>query len=161
MAFDRMGAMEARYREMFPQLTDAQRKVRLLTAEEYWIPTLRMAEAHAGTGSETYFYRFDYPRSRGPLAGEAPHGSELGFVWDDEHATQTAERIDLMRAIHGAWVDFIQGQAPTIANAPAWPRFDSEERRMMLIDRVSTVALDPDAAERHLWDGWPAASASH
>ena len=44
---DRMRAMEPKYKALFPQLTDAQRKIRLLTAEEYWIPTLRVAEAQA------------------------------------------------------------------------------------------------------------------
>jgi hypothetical protein len=28
----------------------------------------------------------------------------------------------------------------------------------MLIDRQSTLALDPNAAERRLWDGWSSSS---
>ena len=69
-SMDRMRTMQARYAALFPNLTHAQRKVRLLTAEEYWIPTVRVAEAHTGSGGETYLYRFDYPRAKGPLAGE-------------------------------------------------------------------------------------------
>jgi para-nitrobenzyl esterase len=51
---DRMRAMEARYEALFPNLTPAQRKVRLLTAEEYRIPTVRVAEAHASSGEEKH-----------------------------------------------------------------------------------------------------------
>jgi para-nitrobenzyl esterase len=59
-----------------------------------------------------------------------------------------------MRSVHSAWVDFIFGRAPSLASAPAWPRFNLTERPVMVINRTSTVMLDPDAAERHLWDGW-------
>jgi para-nitrobenzyl esterase len=151
---DRMRAMEARYEALFPQLTGARRKVRLLTAEEYWIPTVRVAEAHTGSGGETYLYRFDYPRAKGPLAGEVPHTQELSFVWGDTNAN--AAHDALMRSVHSAWVDFIFGRAPSLAGAPAWPRFNLTKRPVMVIDHKSTVVLDPDAAERHLWDGWPA-----
>jgi para-nitrobenzyl esterase len=151
---DRMRAMEVRYDALFPQLTRAQRKVRLLTAEEYWIPTLRVAEAHTAAGGETYLYRFDYPRAKGPLAGEVPHTQELSFVWGNTNGDTAHDA--LMRSVHSAWVDFIFGRAPSLASAPAWPRFNLTERPVMVINRKSTVVLDPNAAERHLWDGWPA-----
>jgi para-nitrobenzyl esterase len=150
---DRMRAMEARYEALFPKLTPAQRKVRLLTAEEYWIPTVRVAEAHTGSGGETYLYRFDYPRARGPLAGEVPHTQELSFVWGDTNGDATHDA--LMSSVHAAWVDFIFSRAPSLANTPAWPRFHLPERPVMVINRKSMIVHDPDATERRLWDGWP------
>jgi para-nitrobenzyl esterase len=150
----RMRAMEPKYKALFPQLTDAQRKISLLTAEEYWIPTLRVAEAHTAAGGQTWLYRFDYPRLRGPLAGEVPHTQELSFVWADRNGDPGHDA--LMQSVHGAWLAFIRGEAPSLADAPAWPRFNLTARPVMLIDRKSTVALDPDAAERRLWDAWPA-----
>lgn len=150
---DRMRAMEARYEALFPDLTSAQRKIRLLTAEEYWIPTIRVAEAHTGGGGETYLYRFDYPRAKGPLAGQVPHTQELSFVWGDTNGD--TEHDGLMRSVHSAWVDFIFGHIPSLAGAPAWQRFNRANRPVMVINRTSTVALDLDAAERHLWDNWP------
>jgi para-nitrobenzyl esterase len=152
-SMDRMRAMEARYAALFPNLTRAQRKVRLLTAEEYWIPTVRVAEAHAGSEGETYLYRFDYPRAQGPLAGEVPHTQELSFVWGDTNGD--AAHDALMGSVHSGWVDFIFGRAPSLANTPAWPRFNFTNRPVMVINRTSKVVLDPDAVERHLWDGWP------
>jgi len=154
-----VAAMEARYKEHFPGLTAAQRKLRLLTAEEYWVPTLRIAEAHVSHGGEAHFYRFDCPLLTGPLAGEVPHSAELKFVWDDETPLQAGEhkageRNRLVESVHAAWVDFIYGRTPAIRNAPAWPRFNLAERPVMLIDRKSTVTLDPNSAERRLWDGW-------
>ncbi len=156
MAFDRVAAMEDEYRRVFLQLTLAQRKIRLLSAEEYWIPTLRMVEAHVGNAGEAYFYRFDVPRLRGPLAGEVPHASELGFVWDDEQLSQAEAWIGLRRSVHGAWVDFIFGRPPSLAQAETWRTFDLKERPVMLIDHESHVVLDPDGAERRMWEGWPA-----
>lgn len=150
---DRIRAMEARYEALFPDLTSAERKVRLLTAEEYWIPTVRVAETHTGSGGETYLYRFDYPRAKGPLAGEVPHTQELSFVWGDLNSA--AEHDRLMRSVHSAWVDFISVRTPSLAGAPAWPRFNLTNRPVMVINRTSTVVLDPDVAERHLWDNWP------
>jgi para-nitrobenzyl esterase len=159
MPMEEIRAMETLYEKHFPGLTAAQRKIRLLTAEEYWIPTLRVGEAHVRTGGEAYFYRFDCPLLKGPLAGEVPHSAELKFVWDDPTPLQNGEhkageRNMLVESVHAAWVDFIYGRAPAIRNAPAWPRFNLTERPVMLIDRKSTVALDPNAAERRLWDGW-------
>jgi para-nitrobenzyl esterase len=150
---DYMRAMEAKYKEAFPGLTPAQRKVRLLTAEEYWIPTVRVAEAHAGQDGETWLYRFNYPFAKGPLAGEVPHTAELSFVWGDSNGN--ASHDALMRVVHEAWVGFLFGRAPALNGTPAWPRFTLAERAVMVIDRRSEVVRDPDAAERHLWDGWP------
>jgi para-nitrobenzyl esterase len=155
MSMEEIRAMEVRYTEHFPDLTVAQRKIRLLTAEEYWIPTLRIAEAHVEKGGEAFFYRFDSPLLKGPLAGEVPHSAELKFVWDDSSPLEDAGRNALMQSVHAGWVDFIYGRTPAIKGAPAWPRFDLTQRSVMLIDGKSTVALDPNAAERHLWDRWP------
>lgn len=151
---DLIHAMKPKYDALFPNLTVEQRKVRLLTAEEYWIPTVRVAEARAGSGGETYLYRFDYPRAKGPLAGEVPHTQELSFVWGDTNGD--AAHDALMHSVHSAWVDFIFGRAPSLANTPAWPRFRLMDRPLMVINTKSTVVFDPDAVERHLWDGWPA-----
>jgi para-nitrobenzyl esterase len=163
MPMEEIRAMEARYERSFPSLTGAQRKIRLLTAEEYWIPTLRVAEAHVSRGGEAYFYRFDCPLLKGPLAGEVPHSAELKFVWDNQTPLQDGERKNgernsLAQSMHAAWVDFIYGRTPAIKNAAAWPRFSLAERPVMLIDRKSTVALDPNAEERRLWDGWSSSS---
>jgi para-nitrobenzyl esterase len=89
------------------------------------------------------------------LKGEVPHTAELRFVWDDAmpHADPSSDA--LRQSVHSAWVSFIRGRVPALANAPAWPRFDLKQRPEMIINDRSRVAFDPDSAERHLWDGWP------
>jgi para-nitrobenzyl esterase len=156
MSMDKVPEMEARYTKTFPELSPAQRKIRLLTAEEYWIPTLRIAEAHVGNGGEAYFYRFDRKLTAGPFKGKVPHTAELRFVWDDELPQPTPPSLALRESTHAAWVDFIFGRAPALRKTPPWPRFDLTTRPVMLINEQSSVALDPDGVERHLWDGWPA-----
>jgi para-nitrobenzyl esterase len=155
MPMGRVPEMEARYKAEFPNLSTAQRKIRLLTAEEYWIPTLRVTEAHVGQGGEAYFYRFDRALTYGPLKGEVPHTAELRFVWDDVMPHPDPASGVLRESIHAAWVDFIFGRTPALKDAPAWPRFNLQQRPEMIINNQSRVALDPDSAERHLWDGWP------
>ncbi|HEX6772045.1 MAG TPA: carboxylesterase family protein [Acidobacteriaceae bacterium] len=155
MSIDKAPQMDARYKEIFPHLTAAERKIRLLTAEEYWIPTLRIAEAHVGNGNEAWFYRYDRPLVYGPVKGKVPHGSELRLVWDDEMQYPDPSVHSLRQAMHAAWVDFISGREPVLASAPRWPRFNLTGRPVMVIQDQSSVVLDPDTKERHLWDGWP------
>lgn len=158
MSMDKAPEMEARYKAAFPQLTAPERKIRLLTSEEYWIPTLRIAEAHLANGGDAWFYRYDRPLNFGPLKGKVPHGSEVRLVWDDEMQHPDPSVHPLRQAMHAAWVDFIFGRAPTLAGAPPWPKFNVNDRPVMIIKDQSTVVLDPDSSERHLWDGWPSSS---
>lgn len=155
MPMDRVAEMVARYKAAFPQLTAPERKIRLLTAEEYWIPTLRIAEAHTSHGGEAWFYRYDRPLAYGPLKGKVPHASELRLIWEDEMQPPDPSVNPLRQSMHAAWVDFIFGRAPALSGTPPWPRFNLTDRPVMIINDKSASALDPDSRERHLWDGWP------
>jgi para-nitrobenzyl esterase len=64
-----MERMEQRYVQAFPTMTPFQRRFRMLTAEEYWIPTLRITDAHARSGGATWAYRFERPMHGGPFNG--------------------------------------------------------------------------------------------
>ena len=72
--------------------------------------------------------------AKGPLAGEVPHTQELSFVWGDTNGD--AEHDVLMRSMHGAWIDFIFGRAPSLAGAQSWPRFNLKDRPVMVINRT-------------------------
>ncbi|MCO5295456.1 MAG: carboxylesterase family protein [Fimbriimonadaceae bacterium] len=139
--FSKVSAMEARYREAFPGMSTLVRKVRLLTAEEYWIPSVRFAEAHASRGGQTWMVRFDHTpsHSEDPHVGFAAHGAELPFVWS-HHPGWT---------MHETWVAFIQGRSPQ------WPRYDAHRRATRIFgqDGSTSVEDDPGGRERHLWDG--------
>ena len=76
-------------------------------------------------------------------------------MWDK---LSPAERQDeqakaLATEMHTAWIAFIKGKTPAADGLPAWPPFDLANRATMILDRVSRVEDDPNAAERALWNG--------
>lgn len=158
-----MERMEERYVQTFPTMTPYERRFRMLTAEEYWIPTVRFTDAHARSGGATWGYRFARPMQEGPFAGYTPHFSELPFVGKnfDDPFTRMFYPADmpipkLADQMHADSVSLIKGGEPTAKDLPDWPRYSAEGERaretMMLNDR-SELVRDPAGIERALWDG--------
>lgn len=82
LAPDLMAEAERRAARAWPDVRAGARRLRLLTAEEYEIPSIRLAEAHAVTGQPVWVYRNDRPLPAGPFAGLAPHTADLGLIWN-------------------------------------------------------------------------------
>ena len=134
----------------------AEVRWRALTAEEYWIPSVRVAEAQCGAGGAVWMYRFDKAAASGPFEGRAAHVSELPYVWNNPDDPELAPLVagfdaGLAARMHAAWVAFVAGDPPGAAGLPEWPRYDQQTRSTMILDSVSRVADDPAAAERKLW----------
>jgi para-nitrobenzyl esterase len=143
------------YREMYPQMTDEQRRIRALTAEEYWVPSMRVADAHLKGGGEAWMYRLDFAESSGRLKGNAFHSLDVRLAWnrpakDVENAAAEAELAEQM---HHAWIAFLRGETPQSHGLPAWPKYRSDERPTMVLDTHSRVEDKPQEAELRLWDG--------
>ena len=100
-------------------------------------------------------YRMDYAPSHGRMEGEAYHSEDLGFVWDKLSPAELQEEQakGLAAGMHAAWIAFIQGREPEGPGLPRWLKFDLTKRATMILDRVSRVEEDPNAAERKLWEG--------
>jgi len=141
-----------RYEAAYPELSPLARRVRFVTAEEYWIPSMRIAEGHrrtAGPG-RTFVYRFDRTAPAGQFAGWAPHASELPYVWNmpDNPAMATlfgptdAQRRALAADMHGRWVRFISGDDP-------WQAFNDRGAMLIFDDPVKPAEID--SAELALW----------
>ncbi|MDE1155368.1 MAG: carboxylesterase family protein [Acidobacteriaceae bacterium] len=143
----------AHYPELYKQLNVEQQRIRAVTAEEYWVPSLRVADAHASAEGEAYVYRFDHPAASGPIAHYAFHAFELGFVWDKLPPNMTTEEIALALSMHAAWVSFIQGKTPSGPHLPPWPRYTTATRETMIFNEISRMESAPHIAEYHLWDG--------
>jgi para-nitrobenzyl esterase len=154
-----MQAAEARYRAKFPDMSDIDRRIRLTTAEEYWIPCVRVAEAHAAAGGQTFMYRFDRAPRVGPYQGRAGHTSELPFVWDNftdeamRPAGMGAAEQGLATTMHAAWVQFIRTGTPAAPGLPLWTPYAAPQRATMVFDEAGQVQDDPAGNERSLWDG--------
>jgi para-nitrobenzyl esterase len=146
------------YKGIYPQLSVEQRRIRATTAEEYWVPSMRVVEAHIQGGGTAYVYELEFEETSGSLEGNAYHSLEVGMVWDHPHkqAADAAAEAVLSKQMHTAWSAFIRGEAPSAAELPAWPRYNERSRSTMIFGARSSaesrVDQAPQAAELELWN---------
>jgi para-nitrobenzyl esterase len=93
-------------------------------------PARFAANAFAANGSPVYLYRFSYVQAamREQMRAGAPHGGEIGYVFDTLSAGRggapTPEDQAVARLAHGYWVNFAKTGDPNGSGLPAWPRHD-------------------------------------
>lgn len=154
LSLAKFDAVFAKYKALYPAMPEARRRIRAVTAEEYWVPSVRLAEAFTGSGGVAWMYRLDYAKMTGQYAGEAYHSEDVSMVFQKPDPGEDAAGVALGRAMHAAWVAFIKGSVPGAAGLPSWPSNESgKEQQVMLLDRVSRVAAAPMEAELALWEG--------
>ncbi|MFH8411421.1 carboxylesterase/lipase family protein [Streptomyces sp. NPDC018019] len=131
-----------------------------MTDHAYRIPALRVAEARATHGADTFVYEFAQPLPALDGALGACHMAEIGFVFGNLCAPLTGpgapqELSDRMRT---AWVSFARTGRPTGTGTsdgtlPHWPAY-AERRSVMLLNDTTPAVLDNPAADvRRLWEG--------
>lgn len=148
---DRVIALERTYLAMFPNLSSLECRIRVLTAEEYWIPALRLAERIGQHGEPVWMYRFDLGLD-GQTDGRPAHVSDLPFWWDQLPpgiASRQAGALELARAMHIALVHFIRGESPVPVGQ--WPLYEPPVRSTLCWDSATRVLRDPDGLARDLW----------
>lgn len=145
----------AQYPDIYPQMTPKQLRVRALTAEEYWVPSIRLADAHTDGRGLAWMYRLDLTETSGGFAGYAYHGLDVGLVWGKPHkdVANTVEEAALGVQMHTVWAEFINGGQPAATGLPNWPTYHSRKRGTMLLNTQSTVAQKPAENELKLWKG--------
>lgn len=156
MNSDTFERMLMRYDASMTAPDPAEIRWRALTAEEYWIPSVRVAEAQSDAGGAVWMYRFDKHATSGAFEGRAAHVSELPYVWknpDDPELAPLIAGFDaaLATRMHAAWVSFMTGADPAADGLPEWPRYDPRTRATMIFDVTSRIENDPAASERRLW----------
>ena len=152
---DRFAPVLARYKDIYPQMTDEVRRIRAATAEEYWVPSERVAEAMLKAGGKVFMYRMDFFETTGPMRGYAFHALDTRLVWNRPSmaAGNGAVEAALAHQMSSAWMAFIRGEAPAAAGMPAWPEFRLDTRSTMILDAPNHVDQQPQEAELRLWDG--------
>ncbi len=154
LSVEQYRAVEDRYAGIYPSMTDQQRWIRSLTAEEYWIPSTRVAEAHVDTGGVAFVYLLEFAPAAGRFAGLAFHSYDVRFVWDHFGSeAPTPEELHFAVGVHAAWVAFIRGEAPAAPGLPAWPAYSTSTRPTMILDTASRVEKAPQAQELAAWNG--------
>ena len=142
------------YQQLYPEMTEEQRRIRAVTAEEYWVPSVRLCEAQADAGGKTWMYLMDFAETTGPFAGYAYHTLDVGMVWSQPHAQvgNAAQEASVGSQVHQAWCAFIRGGVPAAPGLPEWSRYDTSSRRTMVLDTQSRIVEGPNMTELRLWD---------
>jgi para-nitrobenzyl esterase len=145
----------AKYKAIYPEMNDEHLRIRALTAEEYWVPSERVAEAHVRGGGSAWMYRLDFAPNSGRFSGYAYHSEDLGLAWDkpNRNIDNAAAEAALASQVHQAWVAFIRGENPGAPGLPSWPQYRNGTRETMVFDVQSRVEAKPQEAELRLWDG--------
>ncbi|MBB5345633.1 para-nitrobenzyl esterase [Edaphobacter lichenicola] len=151
-------AVYQKYKAIYPQLSVERRRIRAVTAEEYWVPSLRVAEAHLKGGGSAYVYELEFVETSGKFKGDAYHSLDVGMVWNHPHrqVVDAASEAALGKQMHAAWAAFIRGEKPAAPGLPTWPLYDEKSRSTMIFgakaSSESRVEHAPQAAELALWN---------
>lgn len=129
---DDMTRIEGAARQAWPKLDAVARRCALLTAEEYWLPARRLADAQARAGAPVWMYRNDISCTTGPLAGYASHVSDLNALWGHLPALPSAR-------LHRMLCDFVRN------HAAHWDRYDPTTRRTAVLCNDLSVQTNPGA----------------
>jgi para-nitrobenzyl esterase len=146
----RFDVILGKYAAIYPQMSKELRRIRAVTAEEYWVPSVRVADAFVAGGGAAWMYRLDFSPTTGRMKDLAFHSEDVGLVWN---RAKTPGDTTMAKQMHATWLTFLQGEAPAAAGLPTWPRYSREVHETMLLDTTSRVVEHPQEAELQLWDG--------
>ncbi|WP_105386441.1 carboxylesterase/lipase family protein [Neorhizobium alkalisoli] len=136
-------AIDMRLRSAYPELTWREGRVRLLSAEEYGLPSVRLADAHASAGNPTWMYRHDRGVTTGPFAGFAPHVSDLNWVWGHSPCSEELCEVD---DLHVTVCGFVREKRAS------WDPYGVPDRRTALFGTSRSVIEDPSRDIRSLFE---------
>ena len=155
---DRADQVIADYRAERPVLDQAQTGMALAGDVGFRMPAIRMAEALVDRGVPVWMYLTTVPSPEFDGRMGSPHAIELPFVFDTLSADRAPELVGddpgnpaLADTLQGLWVAFATGGSPTSPAAPDWPRFTTERRATLIVDRPLAVREDPFPASRTAW----------
>ncbi len=119
-------------------------------------PARFAANAFAANGSPVYLYRFSYVQAamREQLRAGAPHGGEIGYVFDTLSAGRggapTPEDQAVARMAHSYWVNFAKAGDPNGPGLPAWPRHDPGKDLIFDFRPDGSAGAGPDPRKARL-----------
>ncbi len=119
-------------------------------------PARFAAKAFAANGSPVYLYRFSYVQTamREQLRAGAPHGGEIGYVFDTLSAGRggapTPEDQAVSRMAHSYWVNFAKTGDPNGPGLPAWPRYDPGKDLIFDFRPDGSAGAGPDPRKARL-----------
>jgi para-nitrobenzyl esterase len=167
----RLERIVGRYLPDTPKALDAYRRdhpgaslfdllIAVTTDYTFRIPALRLAEAHAANGGNTWNYLFSW-KSRG-FGGRlgATHALEIPFTFNnlermgvDAFLGEGPLPQALADDMHASWIAFIRDGDPNTTDSAEWPRFDEKQRAVMEFGDEVAVREDLLPESRRVWEG--------
>jgi len=156
VAGDAADSLLAYYKRRDPFATAADRLITALTASNFAVRSVLLAERKAARGrAPVWKYSFDWetPAFGGRL--KSSHSVEVPFVFDTlgvigeaHHKPQAQALAD---RVSRTWATFARNGDLANEAIPAWPAYTAGRRATMLFDDECRVSDDPDGEARPLW----------
>ena len=148
------------YRGQFPHFGPGQLAVAYATDRTFRIPAIRLAEARALHGAQTWMYLFDWKSQAFDGALGATHALDLGFTF----ANLDAPGFELLAGVpdppealsdlmHKTWIAFIRDGSPLHGDLEIWPSYSVAERAVYEFSHTPRLLDDPQAPTREAWSG--------
>ncbi len=153
LALDRFQLVYPKYAALYPDLTEEQRRIRAVTAEEYWLPSTRVVDAHVKGGGSAFMYRLDFTEVSGRYQGYAEHSMDIPMVFSQSKDAVPGTKAALSQQMHAAWSAFIKGETPAAPGLPIWAPYTAKTRATMVLNSTSHIEQRPHDPELKLWDG--------
>ena len=119
---------------------------KLITAENYVCPSLRIAANARRTGAKSWVYYFSKIRS-GKLAESmgAYHGAELPYVFNthDEWLPTSDEDKKLGSIMTSYWANFAKSGNPNGAELPKWSPYEQSKPTTQILDHPISSSYHP------------------
>ena len=115
------------------------------------LPLIKVADYHSDNQGNTYFYHFKYDAEL-PLG--AYHTLELPYIFNNFKNTffeEAKENENVIKNIQDMWVNFARNGNPS-TDEVEWEKFDSENRKTMIIDEKCEMADDYNGEEGEMLD---------
>lgn len=152
------------YSRLMPNASPVERAIAIETATFMGNNTALLADRKSLQPAPVYRYRDDF-RSSVPIEGtnwtlRACHASDIAIVFYNYEMTDLQGHGPglpaVSRAMSGYFAGFARSGTPTARGQPAWPRYDTATREVMLLNSRCRVAMDPNGEERRFWRslGW-------
>ena len=130
------------------------------TDHTFRIPAIRMAEARAQHGGQSWMYEFDWKsKAFNGMLGSC-HALEIPFAFGTLEAKGTEVFLgttDIPHHVgdvmHGSWAEFIRTGDPSTETLGEWPTYETQRRKVMRFADQSSLVDNPWPAARESWDG--------
>ncbi|ASG20363.1 carboxylesterase/lipase family protein [Nitrospirillum viridazoti] len=149
----------ATYRQTRPNATPVEQGIAIETALSMGAGTATLADRKAAQSAPVYRYRNDF-QSNIPIKGtdwtlRAGHAIDISITFLNTEMPDLQGDgpglVETAKAVSGYFTSFARSGVPSAAGQPAWPRYDTKDRAVMLLNSQCQVAMDPDGQEREMW----------